>query len=122
MTERSLTIAVPGITLRGRCGVTPEERAIGQTLVVDVLLEPASCPGAETDDLEDTVNYGRVVDVVRVIVEGGEFHLLERIATVIADALWDLAELSRVEVGVAKIAPPVSVPVGAARVEVVRAR
>ncbi len=122
MTQRSLTISVPGITLRGRCGVTPEERAIGQTLVVDVLLEPVSCPGAETDDLEGTVNYSRVVDVVRGIVEGGEFHLLERLATVIADALWDLAELSRVEVGAAKVAPPVSIAVGAARVEVVRTR
>ncbi len=122
MTRSTLTISVPGITLRGRCGVTSEERAIGQTLVVDVLLEPVSCRGAETDDLEGTVNYSRVVDVVRGIVEGGEFHLLERLATVIADALWDLAELSRVEVGVAKVAPPVSVPVGAARVEVVRVR
>ena len=122
MTQRSLTISVPGITLRGRCGVTPEERAIGQTLVVDVRLEPRSCTGAETDDLEGTVNYSRVVDTVRGIVEGGEFHLLERLATVIADARWDLAELARVEVGVAKVAPPVSVPVDAARVEVVRAR
>ena len=49
-------------------------------------------------------------------------HLLERLATVIADALWDLAELSRVEVGAAKVAPPVSIAVGAARVEVVRTR
>jgi len=122
MNQRSLTISVPGITLRGRCGVTPEERAIGQTLVVDVRLEPRSCTGAETDDLEGTVNYSRVVDTVRGIVEGGEFHLLERLATVIADALWDLAELARVEVAVAKVAPPVSVPVGAARVEVVRVR
>jgi 7,8-dihydroneopterin aldolase/epimerase/oxygenase len=122
MTQRSLTISVPGIRLRGRCGVTAEERAIGQTLVVDVRLEPASCSGAETDDLEGTVNYSRVVDTVRGIVEDGEFRLLERLATVLADALWDLAELSRVEVGVAKVAPPVSVPVGAARVEVVRTR
>ena len=59
---------------------------------------------------------------MRGIVEGGEFHLLERLATVIADALWDLCEVSRVEVGVAKVAPPVSVPVDAARVEVVRTR
>jgi dihydroneopterin aldolase len=113
---------VPGITLRGRCGVTPEERAIGQTLIVDVRLEPTSCTGAETDDLEGTVNYGRVVDAVRDVVQGSEFHLLERLATVIADALWDLADLSRLEVAVAKAAPPVSVPVGAARVEVVRTR
>jgi dihydroneopterin aldolase len=122
VTERRLSISVAGIALRGRCGVTAEERAVGQSLVVDVLLEPASCPGAETDDLEGTVDYGRVVEVVRSVVESGEFRLLERLATVIADALWGEADLVRVEVGVAKLAPPVSIPVDSARVEVVRVR
>jgi 7,8-dihydroneopterin aldolase/epimerase/oxygenase len=122
VTERRLSISVVGITLRGRCGVTAEERAVGQSLVVDVLLEPASCSGAETDDLEGTVDYGRVVEVVRSVVESGEFRLLERLATVIADALWDEADLLRVEVGVAKLVPPVSIPVDAARVEVARVR
>jgi 7,8-dihydroneopterin aldolase/epimerase/oxygenase len=122
VTERRLSISVTGIALRGRCGVTAEERAVGQSLVVDVLLEPASCSGAETDDLEGTVDYGRVVEVVRSVVESGEFRLLERLATVIADALWDEADLLRVEVGVAKLVPPVSIPVDAARVEVARVR
>jgi 7,8-dihydroneopterin aldolase/epimerase/oxygenase len=122
ISDRSLSISVSGIALHGRCGVSDEERAVGQTLVVDVRLEPASCPGAETDHLEGTVNYSHVVDLVRGIVEGGEFHLLERLATVIADALWDEADLVRVQVGVAKLAPPVSIAVDAARVEVVRAR
>ena len=110
MTQRTLTISVPGITLRGRCGVTPEERAIGQTLVVDVLLEPVSCPGAETDDLEGTVNYSRVVDLVRGIVEGGEFHLLERLATVIADALWARRRGSRRESACATCRAPPACP------------
>ena len=39
---RSLSIILEGIELRGRCGVTAEERAIGQTLVVDVRLDPQS--------------------------------------------------------------------------------
>ncbi len=43
---RSLSISLEGIELRGRCGVTPEERMIGQTLAVDVRLEPAECSGA----------------------------------------------------------------------------
>ncbi len=33
-----LTIAVEGLRLRGRCGVTAEERALGQTLVFDLRL------------------------------------------------------------------------------------
>ena len=82
--SRSLSITVEGIELRGRCGVTAEERAVGQTLVVDVALEPVACPGLHSDDLDGTVDYGRVVDIVRGVVEGGEFRLLERLATVIA--------------------------------------
>jgi dihydroneopterin aldolase len=117
---RSLSITIEGIELRGRCGVTPEERSVGQTLVVDVRLEPSARVAGETDDLGDTVDYGRVVDLVRAVVEGGEFHLLERLATVIAEGIWDVFEPALLEVAVTKPSPPVSIPVGAARVEVVR--
>ena len=81
---RSLSIILEGIELRGRCGVTAEERGVGQTLVVDVRLDPQARGAGQSDDLDDTVDYGRVVDFVRSVVEGGEFHLLERLATVIA--------------------------------------
>jgi dihydroneopterin aldolase len=118
--SRSLSIVLEGIELRGRCGVTPEERAAGQTLVVDVALEPASCPAQQSDQLDGTIDYGTVVDVVRGIVEGGEFRLLERLATVIADDLWGRFTLDALEVGVAKLAPPVAIPIPSARVVVTR--
>ena len=115
-----LSISVEGIQLRGRCGVTPEERAVGQTLIVDVRLEPVACPGAQSDDLSGTIDYGWVVGVVRGVVESHEFRLLERLADVIADALWDPIDLESLEVAVSKPAPPVAIPIAAARVEVVR--
>jgi dihydroneopterin aldolase len=117
---RSLSIILEGIELRGRCGVTAAERALGQTLVVDVRLDPQARGSGQSDDLDDTVNYSRVVDYVRTVVEGGEFHLLERLATVICDGLWDTFDPVLVEVAVSKIAPPTKLPIHAARVEVVR--
>jgi dihydroneopterin aldolase len=117
---RSLSISLEGIELRGRCGVTPEERMIGQTLAIEVRLEPAECRGAETDELEDTVNYGQVARIVREIVENREFKLLERLGTVICDAIWEQFDLRFLEVSVAKIAPPTVIPASAARVEIVR--
>ncbi|RPI29378.1 MAG: dihydroneopterin aldolase [Actinomycetota bacterium] len=116
-----LTIAVEGLSLRGRCGVTAEERALGQTLVFDLRLVPAECPGAVTDALEDTVNYGDVVRAVTATVAEGEFHLLERLATVVADRLWSAA-LDELVVRVRKIDPPVPAPTEAAAVELVRRR
>jgi 7,8-dihydroneopterin aldolase/epimerase/oxygenase len=115
-----LTVVVRGIALRGRCGVTAEERAVGQTLVVDVHLTPCTSRAAETDALDDAVDYARVVDTVRDVVEGGEFHLLERLATAIADRVWEAFPVTALRVAVAKLAPPVAVPVEAARVEVAR--
>lgn len=118
---QSLSITIEGIELRGRCGVSAEERAVGQTLVVDVRLEPASGDACLSDELDDTVDYGCVVDLVRGVVEGDEYHLLERLAAVIVDRIWDAFSPELLGVAVTKPSPPVNIPVAAARVEVVRA-
>jgi 7,8-dihydroneopterin aldolase/epimerase/oxygenase len=115
-----LAVEIEGITLRGRCGVTPEERALGQTLVIDLRLVPETAEACETDELDDAVNYGAVVELVRRTVEGREFHLLERLARVLIDEIWDAFPLASLEVAVAKQAPPVSLPTEVARVELVR--
>jgi dihydroneopterin aldolase len=88
---------------------------------VDVRLEPASRRACLSDELDDTVDYGRIVDIVRGFVEGDEYRLLERLATVIADGVWEAFGPQLLEVAVTKPSPPVSIPVAAARVEVVRA-
>ncbi len=118
--SRSPSIAIEGIELRGHCGVSAEERAVGQVLIVDVRLEPVCCPGMESDDIDETIDYAHLVDVVRAIVSGNEFRLIERLASVISDTLWGELDLAFLEVAVTKPAPPVAIPVRAARVEVVR--
>ena len=115
-----MTITIAGIELRGRCGVTAEERAVGQTLVIGVRLVPLAVGGAVSDELADTIDYGAVVDLVRGAVEGHEYHLIERLATVISDRLWAAFSLVETAVTVHKPAQPVSVAVTEARVEVVR--
>jgi dihydroneopterin aldolase len=113
-------VSIEGLTLRGRCGVTPEERAVGQNLIVNVTLAPRETRATRTDALEDTVDYGRVVDLARAVVEGTEHRLLERLATDIVERIWAEFSLVRLAVTVRKPAPPVAVPVDAACVEVVR--
>jgi len=116
---RHITIGVDGITLWGHCGVTAEERAVGQRLVVDVRLTPRSVPGSESDELSGTVDYGAVAEVVRACVEEGTYNLLERVATVIAERLFAEYRPREVAVTVRKPAPPVTVPAEEAWVEVV---
>ena len=57
---------------------------------------------------------------MREVVEGGEFNLLERLAAAVTDRIWEDFALNGIQVAVAKVAPPVSVPVDVARVEVTR--
>ena len=115
-----ITITVRGVELFGRCGVTAEERAQPQRLLVDVSLVPRDVAGVRTDDLADTLDYGRVVAIARQVVEGGEHRLLERIAALIANRVWDELRPRETRVTVTKPAPPVSVPTEAAAAEAVR--
>lgn len=120
MDGSELRVGVEGIALWGRCGVTDEERAVGQRLVVDVQLVPRETVGLRTDDLSGTVDYGSVVSTVREAVETRSYRLIERLADEIATALTAEHSLREVRVCVRKPAPPVGLAIGSAFVEVVR--
>jgi dihydroneopterin aldolase len=117
-----LIIALEGIELWGHCGMTAEERVVGQRLVVDVRLRPQAAHALGSDDLADTVDYGAATAIVEAAVAAGTYKLIERLAAVIADDLLALLPVDEAHVTVRKPAPPVGVPVGAALVEVSRHR
>ncbi len=112
-------IHVRGIELWGHCGVTAEERQIGQRLIIDVELEPVQAVGVATDELNDTIDYGEVVSIVRAAVEGGQYKLLERLVGVLRERLCAAFSVQAVKVSVTKPAPPVGLPIGGATVEAV---
>jgi dihydroneopterin aldolase len=83
----------------GRHGEHDWERATPQPFEVDVELRLDLGPAGRSDELAKTVDYGRVFDTVREIVESRTFHLLETIAETIATEV--LASFSLVdEIGV----------------------
>ncbi|MDQ4062975.1 MAG: dihydroneopterin aldolase [Actinomycetota bacterium] len=65
---------VEGLLVHVRCGVTDEERALPQALRVD--LEYVYRAG-EGDEIEETVDYGAVLQDVAGLLEREEFRLLE---------------------------------------------
>ncbi|CAA9457563.1 MAG: ATP-dependent Clp protease, ATP-binding subunit ClpC [uncultured Rubrobacteraceae bacterium] len=65
---------VEGLLVHTRCGVTDEERALPQALRVD--LEYMYRAG-EGDEIEETVDYGAVLQNVAGLLEREEFRLLE---------------------------------------------
>lgn len=65
-------------------GVNSEERAQGQRFLVDVVIEAELRSAGERDDLTQTVNYSKVFEEVRSVVEGPPQHLIESVAEAIA--------------------------------------
>ena len=92
----------------GRHGVSDEERSAEQQIDVDVELHVDLQRAGASDDLADTVNYSRVFDACRDIVEGRSFKLLEAIAEAIATrVLADFAGVDAVTVRVRKPGVPI---------------
>lgn len=104
-------IALRGMRFLGRHGVELEERLEPQSIDVDVELEMDLSRPAESDELNDTIDYAAVFELVGSIVEGRSFRLLEALAGEIARAVvaahgTDDPRLASVEVRVRKPQAP----------------
>jgi dihydroneopterin aldolase len=65
-------------------GVNPDEQVTPQRFEVDVELALDLGPAGRTDDLGRTIDYGRVYERCRDIVEHRHFGLIEALAEAIA--------------------------------------
>ena len=61
-------LTVRGIAIHGHHGVFDFERRDGQEFVIDLVLGMDTRPASRSDDLQDTVDYGTLVDEVRAAV------------------------------------------------------
>ena len=118
------TIELRGLTFYGYHGAYAEEQKLGQRFVVDVRLGLDLAEAGRTDDLSRTVDYGKVAETVRAIVEGRRFKLIEALAEALAGAILDAhALVETIDVRVEKPSAPVSAaPSGLVAVEIHRTR
>lgn len=75
----------------------------------------------ETDELADTIDYSRLHQIVRDVVEGPHRNLLETLATKIAAGVLDEPGVTSVSVRVAK-RPAGMQPIDSAAVHIKRTR
>jgi dihydroneopterin aldolase len=116
----SVSVELRGLELRGRHGVLEHERETWQPFLYDVELE---LPEPRADELEETVDYREVVELVRELSDARRFQLLESLAAAVADALLDrFGEVERVRVRVRKPEVDPGAPVEYAAASVRRER
>ena len=116
-------IELRGLRFVAICGALPEERTRPQPLEVDLRVEADLAPAGRSDDLTDTIDYGRLCDEVAGVVDGGEPQLLEHLAQAIVDAVLAVDQrIDAVEVSVAKLRPPVPHALATSAVRIHRRR
>ena len=113
-----ITVELHGLEVFGKHGVLEHEREEGQTFLYDVRIEVAGAP--PSDRVEDTIDYRDLAECVRQVSDGRAFHLLEALASAVADLVLERFEVERVEVRVRKPSPA-GIPAEYAAATVVRA-
>ncbi|MBI5705845.1 MAG: dihydroneopterin aldolase [Armatimonadetes bacterium] len=99
-------VFLKGLQVYGHHGVTDEEQAIGHRLTFDVTLDVFGAAD-ETDRVEDTVDYGDLARLIASRAAGERHRTLERLSgDIAAMILIAYPAVRRVELSVAKLAPP----------------
>ena len=107
---------------QGRHGFYDWEQLSTQPFEVDVELVVNLQPAGVDDDLEKSVDYGKVYEAVRQIVESTSYRLLEALAEAISHELLADFAIEEVTVRVRKPEVKLSGPLDYAGVEIRRRR
>jgi len=100
-------ISLEGLEFHAFHGVYPHERESGNWFEVDIAVEADIKEGAVLDELDKTVNYEVLYQLVKAEMEKPS-KLLETVAEKIAERVMrDLPAVSQVELKIAKINPPI---------------
>src|SRR5438093_11474254 len=80
-------ILVTGIKFHGYHGLTRIEREIGVRYSVDVEMGCDLAAAAASDRVKDTIDYREVHQIVIEVGKSNSYHLIETLASRIADAV-----------------------------------
>lgn len=101
-------ILLDGMTFYGYHGVFKEENKLGQRFIVDAELFLNLCEAGKSDNLELSVSYADVFELIKSIVEGEPFKLIEALAEKISSSiLTDYSDIKKVKIRIRKPEAPV---------------
>ncbi len=100
-------IALEGIKIFAHHGCFEEEKVIGTNFRIDLYLETNTAGAEKSDDLEKTVNYQSVIEIVQEEMHTRS-NLIEHVARRILDRLIeDFPAIASAKIKLYKLNPPV---------------
>lgn len=110
MTIKEQIITLDSLRFYAYHGVEPQEAIVGAWYTVTVAMKVDVTKAILTDDLNGTINYAKVADVIKAQMQIRS-DLLEHVAGRIAQALLnEFTGLVAVTVTVCKENPPIGIP------------
>lgn len=97
-----VTVRLLSLSCYGYHGVYEEEREQGQRFVVDVEISLHALRAGDTDELDDTIDYAKIAEIVTDVIQGPSVSLLERLAAIIADRILEDPRVTSVAVTILK--------------------
>ena len=99
-------ITVEGIRVFAYHGHLPEEKKLGGHFIVSVWVTADTSEVEKTDDLNDTVDYVKIIEIVKEQM-AIRADMIEVPAKRIIDAILPLEKVQKVKVEIEKIQPPI---------------
>jgi len=118
--EQPEKITLKNMAYSGYLGVAEWEGDVRTPIEVDIEIHADLKKACRSDDIDDTIDYAMVYDLVGKVITGGHHNLLEALAEEIADDVLQFCNCSTVVVRARKPHPPVNGMCDYAEVEIVR--
>jgi 7,8-dihydroneopterin aldolase/epimerase/oxygenase len=100
-------IQLKGMRFYAYHGVGEQERKVGNTFLVDLIVEGDFSNACQSDQLSDAINYAELYDLVSKVMQV-PCNLLEHLAENICNAIkQDFPQLQHVEITLTKQNPPI---------------
>lgn len=101
------TIFLSEVKVQTKLGVPEWERMVEQTIILDIEIGYDLSKACKSDDVNDTIDYGAVVQRVRTTLKENSFKLVEALAEHICQLI--LREFNALNVKI-KVAKPAILP------------
>jgi 7,8-dihydroneopterin aldolase/epimerase/oxygenase len=100
-------IIVKGLHCSVRLGVKKEEQEVRRNCELDIVLYFDLSEAGETDELDRTVNYSKVMDMIQEITKTAQYKLLESFAYRLFREIFENTAARRIQLRVKKMNPPI---------------
>ena len=101
-------LKIENIKLWARVGVLDEERELGQLFILDIFLWTDFKKCTENDDIEKTIDYSKLVQILKVQSKKIYCFTIEKYSNAILEIIDQEFKLSKIKITLTKFNPPIT--------------